>query len=256
MAELEKRAEEATLPQEGQDPLTEDEKMQRQQQCKFDLLTKQFKDPEGLSAHLKQLERDRARNNNSQDRDRAGTPNTSALGDVTMGDEKFIPLAPEAWKQPVCDLRELSIMKMPRVLQTLFYLLKYSKDEVCERDTNKLDFKRVKPLINEDLFDRMANYKPFGQNDSEFEIYQKLAFLNKNLDGLQEEQVDEFSLCVGKILRWTRMALDLRIEDVRKRKNITAILKHEREEAIKAEETRNAKREEELAAEKATWDSI
>ena len=47
------------------------------------------------------------------------------------------------------------------------------------------------------------------------------------------------------------MALELRIEDVRRRKNIIAILKHEREVAIKAEEDRNAKREEELSQEKA-----
>ena len=46
------------------------------------------------------------------------------------------------------------------------------------------------------------------------------------------------------------MALELRIEDVRRRKNIIAILKHEREVAIKAEEDRNAKREEELNADK------
>ena len=49
-------------------------------------------------------------------------------------------------------------MKFPRVLQTLFYLLKYKREEVCERDTNKLDFKKIKPLIDEELFERMSNY--------------------------------------------------------------------------------------------------
>ena len=53
-------------------------------------------------------------------------------------------------------------MKMPRVLQALFYLLGYTREEICERDTNKLDFKRAKTLINEDLFERMAKYIPFG----------------------------------------------------------------------------------------------
>ena len=99
-------------------------------------------------------------------------------------------MAPEAWKQPFCDFRDLSIMKMPRVLQTLFYLLKYKREEICERDTNKLDFKSIKPLINEDLFDRMSNYKPIGPNESEFEVYQQLDFLTKNIDTVVEEDVD------------------------------------------------------------------
>ena len=40
LAELEKRAEESCLPEEGKDPLTEDERIQKMQQTKFDLLTK------------------------------------------------------------------------------------------------------------------------------------------------------------------------------------------------------------------------
>lgn len=146
-------------------------------------------------------------------------------------------------------------MKMPRVLQTLFYLLKYRREEVCERDTNKLDFKKVKPLINEELFDRMSTYKPFGPNETDFETYQKLAFLFKNIDNVTEESVDEFSICLGKILRWVKMALDIRREDVVRRKNTHAILTHERESAIKAEEDRCTKRDDEMNAEKATHDA-
>ena len=81
-------------------------------------------------------------------------------------EEKFYPMAPEAWRQPVLDFKDLSIMKFPRVLQTLFYLLKYKREEVCERDTNKLDFKKTKPFIDDELFDRMSKYEPFGPNDS------------------------------------------------------------------------------------------
>ena len=52
----------------------------------------------------------------------------------------------------------------------------------------------------------------------------------------------------------SRMALDVRTEDVRRRKNIISILKHEREQALKADEDRTAKRQEELDAEKAVSD--
>lgn len=62
-------------------------------------------------------------------------------------------------------------MKMPRVLQTLFYLLGYTREEVCERDTNKLDFKKVKSMINDDLFKRMSECNPFGQRETDFKEY-------------------------------------------------------------------------------------
>lgn len=65
----------------------------------------------------------------------------------------------------------MNIMKMPRILQALFYTLKYTREDICERDTNKLDFKRAKTLINEDLFDRMTRHNPFGQREEEYKEY-------------------------------------------------------------------------------------
>lgn len=68
------------------------------------------------------------------------------------------------------------MLKMPRVLQVLFYLLKYDREMICERDTNKLDFKKAKQLIGEDLFERMSKYNPLGEREDNFKVYQKLSF--------------------------------------------------------------------------------
>lgn len=68
-------------------------------------------------------------------------------------------------------------MKMPRVLQTLFYLLKYEREDICEVGTNKLDFKKVKNMIEVELFQKMSEYNPFGQRNDDYKEYQKLAFL-------------------------------------------------------------------------------
>lgn len=73
--------------------------------------------------------------------------------------QEYTPLVPEQWKQSFLDLKEIHVMKMPRVLQTLFYLLRYKREDICERDTNKLDFKKVKALIKDDLFIKMSLYK-------------------------------------------------------------------------------------------------
>ena len=134
-------------------------------------------------------------------------------------------------------------MKIPRVLQSLFYLLGYTREEVCERDTNKLDFKKVTTLINDDLFIRMSQYDAFGPRVLEFKEYQKCSFLQRNLDSTEEEKVDEYSIILGRIHRWVSQALDLRLEDVRNRRDTVAVLKFERDQALADDKARTEKRE-------------
>lgn len=123
IAEAEKRAEDMTAQQEGQEPMDEFQKGQAVKKAKWDLLTKMFYDPEGAAQHQRSLERERARSGAGGDR--SGTPNTSVVND---SEEKYNPLTPEYWKQPFLDIKELNIMKMPRILQALFYLLRYERE--------------------------------------------------------------------------------------------------------------------------------
>ena len=70
-----------------------------------------FWDPEGAV----NLKADKVRSAvTTSDAKSATTPNTSQIGGDVSTDH--IPLAPEYWKQPFLDLKELNIMKMPRVL--------------------------------------------------------------------------------------------------------------------------------------------
>jgi hypothetical protein len=57
------------------------------------------------------------------------------------------------------------------VLQTLFYVLGYTREEICERDTNALNFKKAKNFINEKLFFKMGSYNPVGPRGQEFKEY-------------------------------------------------------------------------------------
>lgn len=135
---------------------------------------------------------------------------------------------PEHWKQPFLDIKELHILKMPRVLQSLFYLLRYDRAEICEKDTNKVEFKKVKALINDELFERMSKYQPLGQSEATYKQYQKLSFIKKNIDSLEEDKVDDYSVILGRIFRWVSIAVDLRIEDVKNRRDKIAFEKYER----------------------------
>ena len=108
-------------------------------------------------------------------------------------------------------------------------MLGYTREQVCERDTNALDFKKIKSMIDEELFTAMSNFNAFGPREDEFTEYQKLSFLQKNIDSIEEEKVDEYSVILGRIHRWITQAIDLRIEDVRNRRDTIAVLKFERD---------------------------
>lgn len=190
------------------------------------------------------MERERARANASAGGDRQGTPNTNADG---VFEEKYTPLAPEHWKQPFLDLKTVHVLKMPRVLQALFYLLRFERSLICERDTNKLDFKNAKSFITEELFEKMSRYNPLGQRESEYKEYQKINFLKKLIESVEEEKVDEYSVILGRVHRWVTTALELRVEDVRNRRDTIAQLKHEREMAVAEDKARTEKREAALA---------
>lgn len=67
-------------------------------------------------------------------------------------EERYWPLIPQQWKKEFLALKDLHTIKNPRILQTLFFLLRYKREDVCERDTAKLEFKKAKALINDKLF--------------------------------------------------------------------------------------------------------
>lgn len=163
-------------------------------------------------------------------------------------------MAPEQWKKPFLDLRQLSLIKNPRVLQTLFYLLGYLRDQICERGTNSLDFKMAKELINEQLFQKLAAYNPVGSRDGEFKDYQKMSFLKRNLSELEDDKVEDFALVMSKILKWIQLVLDIRCEDVVRRRDAVEVAKQERENAIKADNARKEKYEKERDEKKQAFD--
>ena len=102
--------------------------------------------------------------------------------------------------------------------------------------------------MTDELFKRMSEYEPIGQSEEQYTVYQKLGFIKKNIESVEEEKVDEYNIVMGRIHRWVTQALDLRIEDIRHRRDTVATLMHEREVAVAEDKARTKKREEELAA--------
>lgn len=80
-------------------------------------------------------------------------------------------------------------------------------------------------FISEELFARMGDYWPIGSKEEPYKAYEKIAFVKHNLEGLKEEEVDEYSVALGKLYRWIVLAIDVRYEDVKLRRNNTKDLR-------------------------------
>jgi len=139
-------------------------------------------------------------------------------------------------------MRTYNVIKCPRVLQTLCYILGYKREEVCERDTNKLSFKLVRELLNDEaFFQKMQEYKFAGPKTGEFRTYEKIAFVKKNLEAYEEEAVENYSMTVAKLFQWLSLAIELRIENVVSRRDAIEEKRHEREQATSQSNDRQAK---------------
>lgn len=107
----------------------------------------------------------------------------------------------------------------------------------------------------ESIFFKMNEYWPIGPKDGEFKEYQKLKFIRENLEGINEEDVDEYSITVGKIYRWLLMALELRIEDVTSRKKAKEKEREYRADAMEREAERIERYAAQLQEEKDAFDA-
>jgi hypothetical protein len=101
----------------------------------------------------------------------------------------------------------------------------------------------------------LGGYVPFGSKDDEYLEYQKLAFIQKNIEGLNEEAIDEFSIALGKLHKWLKLALDTRINDVLMRIKEKNNERTVRDNAISQEEERIERRNDALEAARENWEN-
>ena len=262
---------------EGEEPLTETQKEHIAKKAKFIQLTRSFWAPV-LRATYEAEEEKKAAEAKAEEKEqkdaelRVASQLSSVKGSNNIKHEEseddadkvppYTPLVPEQWLKYARELGKLHIMKHNKIIQVLMYLIKYStREEICERDTNKLEWKKAKGFLfkpknpgQADLFAQMSEYWPFGPKEDEYLEYQKLQYIQNSLENLSEEEVDDYSCTLGKLLRWLKMALDLRIEDVTGRRKKIYVLREDRENKIEQENDRQDRRSNKLAEEKRAFE--
>lgn len=100
-------------------------------------------------------------------------------GQPEGGVPSYSPLPPNQWRESILAFTKYHVIKMPRVFQTLLYLLGYKREDICERDTNKLDWKKAKFVIlggskdgdGSEFFRRLGEYNPSGAREDSYNAY-------------------------------------------------------------------------------------
>ena len=252
-------AENANKNDQGEDELTEAEKESLARIVKFKEITKGFWAPDSAKEYAEKI---------AKSGDEPAQKAPSAAASQKSGDEDkeegeqlppFTPLIPEFWKEKAMEFGKLYVVRFPRILQSLYYLLGNTREDICDTDTNKLSWKLARTQMmsgdKDSIYFKMNEYWPLGPKEAEHKEYQKLKFIQANIDQINEEEVDEYSMVLGKIFRWLLMALELRIEDVTNRKKGKEKEREFRQDAIEREAERQERYQAALAEEKEAFEA-
>jgi len=135
------------------------------------------------------------------------------------------------------------VIKMPRIIQSLMFLMKVPRTETCEPDSNKLFWKNAKKFLSGELQNQMSEYRVLGSKDVEFKAYQTINYTERLIEGIIQEDVDNYSTAFGKVFKWLSTAISLRKQDIIRRKALTRKARENREQKQKADEERKVNRE-------------
>ena len=162
------------------------------------------------------------------------------------------------YKEQFIALKDHKVIKYPKIIQVLMYLLGKKREEICEPETNKLKWKIAKTLINETLIEDYMKYSPLGPKPGAPPRYSLINNLEKMIEDYNNiEEIEKYSIVLSLILKWLKDTINVRKQNILMRKQLRETLKAERKQAIENEEERKKKRDEELAAAieeaKANW---
>ena len=148
----------------------------------------------------------------------------------------------EDWRANLFKLKEFKVLKMPRVMQSLFYFLQYRREEICERGTNKFFWKKAKELLDDEFLNRLVFFNALGPKEESFERYQSINFIEKNVEGINPEDVDAYNITLGKLFKWVILALKTRKDDITRRKALKLKASENRSAILDAIQARDVKK--------------
>ena len=131
---------------------------------------------------------------------------------------------------------EFKIVKYVRVFQIGSDLSGILREDVVEDGTNMIHWKKAKKFLNEEFKNFLAKVKAKGPNENKPKIYAKTLKLEKYLQRIPFEEVQNYSLSLSLLYKFLEQFFKLRVLDVTFRRKEFIRKTEQREAAIKASE--------------------
>jgi len=107
---------------------------------------------------------------------------------LTTQSEFFKPTEGIMYKSCM-EIAELNVIKMPRIIQSLMFLMQIDHDAICEPDSNRLFWKSAKKQMK-DLCQRISEYKMLGEKAQSYKGYQTINYCEKLINDYTPEDVE------------------------------------------------------------------
>jgi hypothetical protein len=124
------------------------------------------------------------------------------------------------------------VVKHHKLLKCIFYLLEYDSEKICVDKTQQFFWKKARHFWNNELIDKMRNFRFLGPKDHPIKKYQTINYLEKNLEGLSQDSINVYSYALGLIYKWMMMIIDARKKNIIGRLNDSRIKREDRQHRI------------------------
>jgi len=153
----------------------------------------------------------------------------------------------EEWKKGLLNLAKSTVIRLPRLWQSIFYLLGYEREQICLEGTNKLFWKNASRFLNEAFIENMVSYTPYGTRQGPFKQYQTINFIEKNLEGINGEEIEpQCGMHMSKLYKWLVLCIKTRKDEITYRKAGRKKAIQQRDQLIQKEQERQIRQEQEL----------
>jgi hypothetical protein len=75
------------------------------------------------------------------------------------------------WRNGLLSLAHTTVLKSPRMMQSVFYLLGYTREQVCQEGSNKFFWKYAKQLLNEEFLEKLVAFNVYGLKTNPIKAY-------------------------------------------------------------------------------------
>ncbi len=109
-------------------------------------------------------------------------------------------------------LKSYRVLIHREILIHLLFFLGYSKEDIYKPNTNILNWKKVRTLLDdENFFNKIDAYNPVGAKKEKNKPYSTINYINEKIKGIKQKDIDKYNMGFGRVFQWFKQVINVRI---------------------------------------------